>query len=278
MRKSSKNLQTELSIIIVNYNTGDLLASCLNSIWNSTNHFKTPNLEIILIDNASADNSVKQAQETNIPITLVRNSHNDGYSKSNNQGIIKAEGKYLFLLNPDTKVLKNSLQTIIEFAKKTPNCGVVGARLLNPDGSIQNSVFHFPSVIRAVNEFWFGKKAYSGYVPTSNFPLEVDAVMGAAFLITPQASELAGLLSEKYFMYFEDIDYCRKVHRAGLKVYYLPEAQIVHYHGISGKNLADSNNQWRRLVPSSKLYHGWFKHELITFVIRSGTKFRKIFS
>jgi GT2 family glycosyltransferase len=136
---------------------------------------------------------------------------------------------------------------------------------------------HFPTLTRAIQEFWFGKKVYSKYAPQESYPIPVDAVVGAAFLVTPYAIEKVGLLDERYFMYFEDLDYCRRVWKAGLKVYYLPQAQIIHYHGVSGRKLAPKSMQWKRLVPSSKIYHGLLKHYLLTLIILFGQKvLRKI--
>ena len=98
----------------------------------------------------------------------------------------------------------------------------------------------------------------------------------AAFLITPKALNKVGLLDERYFMYFEDIDYCRRIARAGLKIYYLPEAEVYHVHGASGKGLVDDKNQWKRLIPSSKIYHGLLRHYLISFIIASSQKWREL--
>src|SRR3990167_950423 len=111
------------------------------------------------------------------------------------------------------------------------------------------------------------KGLFEKYAPKSGEPIEVDSVVGAAFLITPEALKKVGKLDEKFFFYFEDIDYCRRVKRAGLKVYYYPGAEIIHYHGASGKKIADIANQWRRLIPSSKLYHGVFKHYLLFLIM-----------
>lgn len=255
-----------LSIIIVNYNTGELLARCISSVEKSS-----PRLpyEVIILDNASTDESVKG-------IKNIKNKTNMGFAKAVNQGIKLAEGGYMLLLNPDTEVEKGALAKMVEFAQKTDDAGVIGARLLNPDGSVQSSVLRFPTLGRAFQEFWLGKKVYSKYIPDGKEPTEVDAVVGAAFLITPEARRRVGLMDERYFMYFEDLDYCRRVKRAGLKVYYLPSARVVHYHGVSGKSVAPDKEQWKRLIPSSKLYHGALKHYLINFIIWSGQKWQKL--
>jgi len=239
----------DLSIIIVNYKTPELVKNCIASIK------KYPlkhSYEIIVIDN-SVDNV--------------------GFAKGNNKGIKKAKGEYILLLNSDTIVKKGSIDKLVDFAKSNQDAGVIGARLLNKDGSVQKSVSNFPNIWSAIREFWFGEKgSYQYYVPQTNEPIAVDSLVGAAFLITPKALEKVGMLSEKYFMYFEDIDYCRAVKKSGLKVYYLPDAEIIHLLGASGKQIAESKDQWRRLIPSSKIYHGTFMHTLINFVLWSGQK------
>lgn len=272
-----------LSVVIVNYNTGDLLKACLQSIKETTGNFKNPSTEVVVVDNASRDKSIRgitlRQGSGQASIEIIENKVNVGFAKAVNQGIGVAKGEYILLLNPDTVVKDGAIKELMEFVESRDDLGVVGARLLNLDGSTQSSVFHFPTVWRAIREFWLGQEgAYSKYTPKGNGPVMVDAVVGAVFLITPQARKKVGLLDERYFMYFEDLDYCRRVKKAGLKVYYLPSAQIIHHHGISGQSVAKEENQWRRLIPSSKLYHSELKHRLVNFVIWSGVKFWSLFN
>ncbi len=153
---------------------------------------------------------------------------------------------------------------------------MVGSKLLNIDKSSQGSVLKLPTILGAVKEYWLGKAGYFGlYVPETNKPAVVDAVVGAAFLITKVARNKVGLLDERYFMYFEDLDYCRRAQKVGLKVYYMPESRIIHYHGASGKDIIEPEFQWKRLVPSSKIYHGQIKHEIISFIMWTGQKIWK---
>jgi len=266
---------TVLSIIIVNYNTGKFISQCLRSI---EKHTKDLDYEIIVVDNASSDESVEfLRKQKNRRLKIFFNSRNLGFAKAVNYGIRKSSGKYILLLNPDTKIIDNSLKRMVDFAKESPDAGVVGARLLNPDHSIQPSIFHFPTVWNALRQYWLCKEGlFSKYSLSGTEPVSVDAVVGAAFLITPQALQKAGYLDEHYFMYFEDLDYCRRVKKEGLKVFYLGSAKIVHFHGQSGKNLADQSTQWRRLVPSSKIYHGRLRHYLINFIIRSSNIFGRL--
>lgn len=265
-------MKPTLSIVIVNYNTGELLARCLSSIRKNRPSFV---YEVIVVDNASTDESIKDIKSTK-GIKSIENKTNVGFARAVNQGIKLAKSRYILLLNPDTEVKRRALAKMVEFAQKTEDAGVVGAKLLNPDGSIQPAVFRFPTLWRAFQEFWLGKRVYSKYAPPGSGPVEVDAVVGAAFLVTPQALERVGFLDERYFMFFEDLDYCRRVKKAGLKVYYLPGAHVVHHHGVSGQGLASEESQWRRLIPSSKIYHGTLRHSLLTLIIWSGQKWQRI--
>jgi len=143
--------------------------------------------------------------------------------------------------------------------------------MLNPDSSVQGSVFNLPTVKRAVEEFWLGRKgSFSKFAPNSETPMLVEAVSGGAMAISRKVIDKIGLLDEKYFMYFEDLDYCRRARKAGFKVWYLPSAQITHEHGASGKEISSLTQRW--LVQSSKIYHGLFKHYLISFILWSGQK------
>lgn len=260
----------DLSIIIVNWNTKKLVLDCVESIKKSE-----PKLsyEIIVIDNGSRE---KLSESKNFK--LIGNKENLGFAKACNEGIKVSNGIYILLLNSDTIVKPNALDSLVTFGKEKERVGVVGARLLNIDGSIQKSVSNIPNISNAIKEYWLGKKGeFELYAPQGDNSTQVDVVVGAAFLITPLALKKIGYLSEKYFMYYEDLDYCRRVINKGLKVYYLPEAQIIHYHGASGRKEAKDEFQWRRLIPSSKIYHGVANHYLINLVIWTGQKWQKLF-
>jgi len=267
----------DLSIIIVSYNTKNLVLGCLASIEKEGSDIK---VEVIVVDNASSDGSKESFEKLKgrgRNVRFIFNKRNLGYAKANNQGIKVASGKYLLLLNSDTLVKKGALGVLIDFAKEHPDAGVVGPKLYNIDGTLQPSCFHFPTIRNAILEYWFGKKGlFEKFAPKGNKPAMVDAVVGAAFLITPQAKVKIGMLDERYWAYFEDIDYCRQAWRSGLKVYYLPQSEIIHYHGASFKKLANESEMWRRLIPSSKIYHGAPKHYMINTIIWLRQKWQKL--
>jgi GT2 family glycosyltransferase len=269
-----------LSVVVVNLNTRDLTVGCIRSIQKQA---KDLPFEVLLTDNGSTDGSVEAFQKIkkekywNDRFTLILNKTNTGYGKANNQGIKKAKGKYILLLNNDTVVHKDALQNLIKFAETRPDAGVVGSKLLHIDGSLQMSCFHFPTITNAIKEYFFGKKGlFEKFAPKGKNPSTVDSVVGAAFLITPEARKRVGILDERYFAYFEDIDYCRQTWKSGLKVYYLPDSVITHYHGATFKKLADEGQRWKKLIPSSKIYHGSIKHYVINAILWLGQKWQKL--
>lgn len=254
----------KLSIIIGNYNTYYLTLRCIESIQKNKPKFL---FEVIVIDDASPDGSgskLKLLEKNFDNLKVILNTKNSGYVRTNNTGLKNSKGEYKLLLNSDTLIHPNSIDKLIEFAEKNPSAGVVGSKLVNKDGSLQGSCYNFPTLFNVIN--------YKKFVPKNNTPIVVDAVVGAVFLITPKAYELIGNLNEKYISYFEDLDYCREVKRKELKVYYLPESVVTHYHGESFKqltdptSLSDSDNQWKRLIPSSIAYHGLFKHYILYII------------
>lgn len=259
----------DISIIIPNYNTKKATSECIRSCLVEGS---TAKREIIVIDNASSDGSGKYLKERfGKKIILIENDQNLGFAKAVNQGLKISKGKYKYLLNSDTAVTKGTFDNLIKFADSDGDIGVIGTKLVLPDGSIQKSCFNFPSIGNAIREYWFGEREKYSSFYKKNIS-EVDSVVGASFFITPKAYEQVGLFDERYFMFYEDHDYCRRVKDLGMKVIYFPEVTVFHHHGLSGKNISDTGNQWRRLIPSSKIYHGVLKHYIINFILWSGQK------
>ena len=255
----------KLSIIIGNYNTFDLTKSCIESIYK---YKPTFNFEVIVVDDASPDQSgleLRKLEKKFKNLKVLLNIKNSGFVRTNNKGLNKSVGIYKLLLNSDTLVQDGSIESLVKFAERTPDAGVVGSRLLNKDKTIQESVFNFPTIWNVIN--------YKKYAPIGNNPTVVDAVVGASFLITPKAFKLIGGLNQKYSSYFEDLDYCREVKRKGLKVYYLPSSIVTHFHGESFKQLYGKDSNWKKLIPSSIAYHGRLMHYLLFIVSWSYQKF-----
>jgi len=234
--------------------------------------FSNSQTEIIVVDNGSRDGSRKYLEQLKVKsekLKVILNEKNSGFAKAVNQGIKASQGENILLLNTDTELKKGSIKTLINFVKKNENIGIAVPQLLNPGGSVQPSCFKFPTISGAIRKFWLGQsEAFGKYVPEGSHPSQVEGAVGAVWLMPRLTIEKVGLLNEEYFMYYEDIDYCRRTRQAGLKIVYIPESKVIHLHGASGKKLADKPNQW--LVESSKKYHGFLEHSLINFIIRTG--------
>lgn len=263
-----------VSVIIVSFNTADVTKKC---IFYADRALEDVDSEIILIDNASTDDTLIKIKslKTSKKLIIIKNESNLGFAKAVNLGIKKSQGDYKLLLNSDAHLAPGDIKDLLAFAKGKEDIGAVAPKLVNKDGSAQGSIFRFPTLARAVRQYWLGE---NGILDKYSFEdtSKVEAVSMAVFLITPAAIKSVGFLDDNYFMYYEDLDYCKRLKKAGLKVYYLPKVEVLHYHGESGKNLESSDTQWRRLIPSSKIYHGVVMHYLINFVIWSGQKLKRI--
>ena len=261
-----------LSIIIVSFNTRLVLKRCIDSIYIT----KGDSFELIVVDNNSTDGTkeyLKELVESKNNLRVIFNNYNSGFAKANNQAIKAAKAKRVLLLNSDTIVSKGVINKLVNASLKYNDEAILAPRLLNFDKSVQPSCYHFPTIWGAILEFWFGKDGrFSKYYPKGEQSQEVDAAVGAVLLIPRDVVERVGFLSEKYFMYFEDLDYCRRARLKNIKVVYLPSIEIVHLHGESGKNLKEKSNQW--LTESSKKYHGIIKYQLITAIIKISSKFK----
>ena len=255
--------KNSLSIIIPTWNTASITLKCLQTI---EKYLKKIKPQVIVVDNDSTDNTLNLLK--NKKITLVENSKNFGFAKASNLGAKKATGDYLLFLNSDMELINNNLLKMFEFIQKNPQIGTIGPKFLNPNKQIQASVFPPQTIINALKEFWFGQKTYSKYIPKGKNPIPVWAISGGALMIKKTVFEKINGWNEKYFFYFEDLDLCRKLHRLNKSVYYDPRVCLIHRHGASGKTIATTDNQWRRLVPGAKKYHGHLAYWTITFIIK----------
>ena len=261
----------KISIIIPTWNTADITKKCVQTI----NRF-LPTAEIIVVDNGSKDNTVEVLTKIK-NVKIIKNGTNLGFSKANNIGLKSSTSDYVVFMNSDMELIDNSLIEMIDYLKNNKNIGIIGPKFLNPDKTPQASVFPPQTCLNAFKEFWLGKKeTYSKYIPKGDSPTIVSYLSGGCIAVNKKYFEKIGKWNEKYFFYFEDMDLCRQVTKNGKQIVYYPKCQIIHRHGASGRKLADSQNQWRRLIPSSKKFHGVLKHYLLNFIIWSGQKWQKL--
>jgi len=229
----------DLSIIIVTWNSEKYIRNCLDSILLSTGDLQ---YEIILVDNGSADQTVRSVEELYPQVNLIPNRKNAGYARANNQGIEESAGEYILLLNPDTEVLENALISMLQFSEENTRVGALGPRLLNPDKTIQPSCREFPTYAALIWEFSglsriFPKsKIFSrwrmGYFKF-NQKREVDQPMGSCLLLRRATLQDMGIFDENFPMFFNDVDLCYRIKQAGWKIYYYPDAQVLHHKGAS---------------------------------------------
>lgn len=230
----------QLSVVIVSYNTEELLKSCLESVKIALKNIEG---EIFVVDNNSHDDSVKMVREIFPKVTLIANKKNLGFSKANNQALKKAKGKYFLILNPDTKVPQDNFTKIINFMDKNPKVAVSTCRVELADGSLDKDCRrHFPTPWRSLSHFFLldklfkGSKIfdsyYMGYVP-DNIEHEIDACVGAFMFVRSSTAKKVGLFDEDFFFYGEDLDWCYRFRKAGYKIFYTPITKIIHYKGVS---------------------------------------------
>ena len=259
------------SIIIVTWNTAEITKKCVETI----NKY-LPNSAIIVVDNGSKDNTVELLRPFK-NVKIVENHANLGFAKANNIGLKYTNTDYIVFMNSDIELLDSSLLEMINYLQQNPKIGIIGPKFLNPDLTPQASVFPPQTPLNAFKEFWLNQKeAYSKYIPKGDNPSKVSYISGGFIVVKKDFFLKIGQWNEKYFFYFEDMDLCRQIKQFGKDIVFYPKCQVIHRHGASGKNLAPNQDQWRRLIPSSIKFHGYFKHYLINFIIWSGQKWQKI--
>jgi len=224
----------ELSVIIVNYNVCHFLKLCLQSVEKSSRNLA---VEIIVVDNNSSDGSCEMILRDYPEITLIQNKKNLGFAKANNQGVAKANGKYVLILNPDTFVTENTFDKIIAFAKEKVNVGAIGVQLIDGTGTfLPESKRKIPTPKVALNKFISRKRHKSLYYFSqlnSDENGEVDILVGAFMLVKKDTYLKVGMFDEDYFMYGEDIDLSYKFLKNGYKNYYFGKTKVVHFKGES---------------------------------------------
>jgi N-acetylglucosaminyl-diphospho-decaprenol L-rhamnosyltransferase len=247
----------DLSIIIVSYNVEALLAACLDSILASPLAINEldgnkPVIEIIVIDSASRDNSVAMVRERFPQVKLFAYDENIGFVKGNNIGFEAAQGRYLFMLNPDTEVIGNAIPQMIAYLDANPDVGIVGSHTLNSDGSHQSTRRRFPTKALAFFEStWlqpFAPKSMLDNFTVADKPdagiYEVDWVQGSALMARREVYEQIGGLDTGFVMYSEELDWCKRAKDAGWKTVYMGIAYIKHHLGQSSEQVGAHKHIW----------------------------------
>lgn len=268
---SAAPTETLLSVIIVSWNVRELLARALASVYASWD--ARPGLEVIVVDNASTDGSVAMLRAEFPQVTVIANTENCGFTQGNNQGLAVAHGTQLLLLNPDTEVEGVALSTLSDYAKKNPAVGMLGPQLRNSDGSVQSSRRRFPTLpVLFLESTWLQGLAprallHRYYVedrPATELQA-VDWITGAAMFTRREVITQVGGMDEGFFMYSEELDWCRRINAAGWDIHYLPAAHIIHHEGRSSEQVVAARHIYFQSskVRYARKYHGTFVAELL---------------
>ncbi len=256
-----------VSFIIVNYNTGKLLKRAIESVMNHNG------VEVIVADNASNDDSFTKLTESlqRANIIYIENKKNLGFGQAVGNAVKESRGTYIFLLNPDAALAGGALDQMVKTAEIYDNRAIIAPALAGDDGTVQASCYYQQTVWNAVKEYWLGiTGAYSKYVPSGDAPQAVHTAVAAAWLMPRTVWDSLGGFSSKFFLYYEDLDFCDRASLANIPVIYDPQAVVTHTHGKSG----ESNPQTAELfLHAARAYHGWFKKGLIDLIIRAGNIF-----
>jgi len=261
----------DLSIIIVNYKAKRFLRDCLDSIYSSGANL---NFEIWLIDNSSRDDSIPWVKENFPQVNLIENEWNSGFAKATNQGIRESQGKYLLLLNPDTKISEGKIDQLLRFMDENPEAGICGPKMVDEKGELLFSCRSFPDFLTSISSSRSVLNRLFPHNPLSRRYLlkdldrtgikEVDWVSGSCLFARRKMLEQIGLLDENFFMFCEDTDLCLRAKKNGWKVFYFPFLTVAHQVGGS----ASLNPLRAKLEHHRSMYYFFKKHYHPNFIFR----------
>jgi hypothetical protein len=246
----------DLSVVIVNYNTRDLLRDCLHSALESRGSIS---FEVAVVDNASTDGSVEMARSEFPQVRLIASAVNGGYAYANNLGLKAAQqARYYLLLNPDTVLPPSALADMVAYMDGKPDAGIAGPRLVLTDGGLDLACrrgFPSPAVslyrLSGLSRLFPKSRRFGRYNMTYLNPdeeAEVDSVVGAFMMVRAEAMAQAGLLDEAFFMYGEDIDWAFRIKQAGWKVYYNPAVTVLHYKRAASRHSRRAQYEFQRAM------------------------------
>src|SRR3990172_1320883 len=249
----------DISVIIVNHNTRQLLSECLQSLQKQEGGLS---LQVICVDNASSDGSPEMAEQSFPQVHCIRNRKNEGFAKPNNQGLAVAKGHYCLLLNSDTIVKPRALKTLLTFMDNHPDVGACGPRLVNPDGTLQRSCRRLPSLWRhfcdmSGLENLFPNSVFGNFEKRFDHDrdAEVDQPMGAALLVRSDVIRQVGYLDEQFKIYYNEVDWCKRIKDSGWKISFVRDAEIVHYGGKTTEITNRSMEQFDEMTRNTLRYY-----------------------
>lgn len=234
----------DISVIIINYNTREMLLECLDSVFSSVvlaEDKAVLKMDVWVVDNGSTDGSVEAVEKKYPKVKIIKNQGNVGFARANNQALVRARGRYAVLLNSDTIVPEGQFEKFAAFMDDNPDVGILGPQLLNKDGSKQNSIASYPTLLTEL----FNKSLLRRFFPEQfpgkehDFasPIEVDSIIGACMVVRSKATEKVGLFDDGFFFFFEETDWCRRMRFDGWKVMHHPDINIYHLQGGTAKGV-----------------------------------------
>jgi len=243
---------TLLSVVILSWNTKDLLEACLGSIFSKEWNL---DIEVIVVDNASEDGSSQMAATKFPEVMLIQNKKNEGYARGNNIGIRSCKGDHILLLNSDTEVRDGSFDKMVLFLEDNPEYGACGGQLINPDGSLQTACMRFPTLSVTMFYDTFIEKLFPNNNVVKKYfmkdfdhdsSIDVDQPPGACFMVTREVVEKVGLLDEDLWLFYNDVDYCKRIWDEGYKIRFVKGACVMHHIGGSTSKYGDFSLELHR--------------------------------
>lgn len=252
-----------LSIIVSSYKTSQLTANLLKSIYRKDSGFDSKKDEVVIVDNATDDDF--SVVTKNYPqARVVRYEINRGFVGGNNRAFDYSRGEMVLMFNSDIEVKDDALSTMIEASYSYNNEAVLTGKLLFPDGKDQDCCFNLPTITGALKEYLFKiKGSYFMFLPSGKNHVKVEGGVMADFLIPSKIINRIGTLNKKLFMYFEDIDFCRRCKANNIPIYFIPQAEFYHHHGATAKKIGKPAIN-KQIIESAKIYHGKFYYSLLT--------------
>jgi GT2 family glycosyltransferase len=247
----------DISVIIVNWNTKDLLRNCLNSVSKTVHKLL---FEVIVVDNASSDGSVAMLESEFPSVIRIVNGENKGFGAANNQALAIMKGKYALLLNSDVVLTTGAVSKLWDFCESNEKAAIVCGQLLNADGSKQNSIASFPRLLTLAANTSLLEYLFPGRYPSKRYrhtsPIEVDSAIGACMMIRKKALDEAGAFDERYFFFFEETDLAYTMRLQGWKIYQVPDALVYHLQGQSiGHNISSRIEFYRSRYQFLRKWH-----------------------
>lgn len=265
-----------LSILIVNWNSGPLLRRCLDAIAAARGNLT---VAVTVVDNASRDTSLSEATASSQSFRLISLAANVGFARANNRALREARGDIVLLLNPDTELLPGSLPALVAFFERHQEAGIVGGLLLNPDRTLQRSVRTFPTVLVLALLLTRGARFLPRYRPLRRYEMadfgydraaRVDQVMGACFAIRRKTLERIGLLDEGFWIWFEEVDYCRRARAADFEVWFTPSVRLLHHRAAAFALVSPVRRSWwfaRSSLRYARKHLGWGAAVFLTLLV-----------